>query len=397
MIGHLIFILNCGSSSIKFMVQEVEAKEAVLEGIAENVLSNDCILTWVHHNQIKQKPLTNSDYSSVLLEILGLIREHEKKIVVIGHRVVHGGEYFSSSVLINDHVLEKIRECIPLAPLHNPANLIGIEVVRKEFPNTPQVAVFDTAFHQTLPNYAYLYPLPYSYYQKYGVRRYGFHGTSHRFVVEEAAKKIGKPLEETAFISAHLGNGCSLSAVLGGESIDTSMGMTPLEGLVMGTRSGDIDPSLTDYLAKKLHIGTEEVVDILNHKSGLLGISGVSEDMRLLEKEAARGNKRADLAIEVFCYRLAKYIASYMVPLGRLDGLIFTGGIGKNSSLVRFKTVQWLSPFTLTLDEKRNQDHGKRSGGVISVEKHTPFIMVIPTHEEWIIAQDAMRLIKEKS
>nr|NGX51209.1 Acetate kinase [Chlamydiota bacterium] len=281
--------------------------------------------------------------------------------------VVHGGESFSESVKIDAEVLNKIKECSHLAPLHNPINALGIEIMQEKFPEVPQVAVFDTAFHQTLPEHAYLYALPYEYYEKYQVRRYGFHGTSHRYVVKRAAAELGKPLEQTTLISAHLGNGCSLCAVKGGRSVDTSMGFTPLEGLVMGRRSGDLDPSLIAFLSERLELSAEEVTTILNRESGLLGLSGISEDMRLLLAQPE--NERAQLAIEIFCYRLAKYIASYIVPLGGLDALIFTGGIGENAEPIRKKVVDYLAP----LDPK---------------------VLVIKANEELLIAQDAAAIVR---
>ncbi len=355
-----VFVLNCGGSSIKFQLIEPKSGKVLLKGLAENLTTDRATLKWSDES----KELEKSEYPYALDEILKLLGN--EKIIAVGHRVVHGGESFSSSVKIDAKVLEKIKECNHLAPLHNPVNALGIEIMAKKFPDLPQIAVFDTAFHQSLPERAYLYAIPHEYYEKYQVRRYGFHGTSHRYVTAEGAKKVGKLLDETSFISCHLGNGCSVAAVLKGKSVDTSMGLTPLEGLVMGQRSGDLDPSIVGFLADHLKINTDKVIEILNKKSGLLGLSGESEDMRLLLKSS---DQRAKLAIEIFCYRLAKYIASYLVPLGKVDGVIFTGGIGENSEEIRSKVMELLKPFNLKE-------------------------LVIPTNEELLIAQDAAEIVK---
>jgi acetate kinase len=327
-----------------------------------------------------------------------LLDEHEKlsgQLMAVGHRVVHGGEDFTHSVIIDEAVITQIRACNNLAPLHNPANLMGILGVQHAFPHLPQVAVFDTAFHQTMPEHAYLYAIPYELYEKYAIRRYGFHGTSHRYVIWQAAKLLNKPVEKSAFISAHLGNGCSVAAVLNGESLDTSMGLTPLEGLVMGTRAGDVDPSLHAFLADTLGYDVHKVTSMLNKQSGLLGLSGLGSDMRTIEEAAISGNKRAILTEDIFAYRLAKYVASYMVPLGHLDALIFTGGIGENGAIIRAKIIRWLKVFGFALDEERNQQHGRKSKNIITREG-TPIAMVIPTNEELMIAQDAMSLTTAK-
>ena len=356
----VVFVLNCGSSSIKFQLIEPESGRVHLKGLAENLNSPRARLKWSHGS----KELSKGDYASALLEILHLLGD--EKILAVGHRVVHGGEFFNASVKIDDGVLSKIQACNHLAPLHNPVNSLGIEILREKFPTLPQVAVFDTSFHQSMPETAYLYALPYEYYEKFQIRRYGFHGTSHRYVVQKGAEEIGKPLEETAFISCHLGNGCSIAAVKGGKSLDTSMGLTPLEGLVMGQRSGDLDPSIVGFLAEKLEISSDEVISILNKKSGLLGLSGMSEDMRLLTESQS---PRAQLAIDIFCYRLAKYIAAYLVPLQRVDGVIFTGGIGENAAGIRDQVMKHLTPFQLKA-------------------------FVIPTNEELMIARDTASIVK---
>lgn len=355
-----VFVLNCGSSSIKFQLIQPESGKVLLKGLAENLNTNRASLQWSK----EEKPLEKSDYRSAVDEILKLFGN--EKIIAIGHRVVHGGESFTDSVKIDSTVLKAIKKCNHLAPLHNPVNALGIEIMEEKFPDLPQIAVFDTAFHQTLSEKAYLYAIPYEYYERHQVRRYGFHGTSHRFVVQEGAKRIGKPLKETSFISCHLGNGCSITAVHQGKSVDTSMGLTPLEGLVMGERSGDLDPSVVGFLGDHLKLSVDQVIEILNKKSGLLGISGLSADMRLLLKS---DEKHAKIAIEIFCYRLAKYIAAYLVPLQEVDGVIFTGGIGENSKVIRDRVMDQLKPFNLKA-------------------------LVIPTNEELMIAQDAAKIVR---
>ncbi|MCH9811231.1 acetate kinase [bacterium] len=372
-----IFVLNCGSSSIKFQLIEPHSHEVILKGLAENIGSKRC--------QIKHAggtlSLPGTGYEEVIAAILELLQPYQADIKGIGHRVVHGGEHFSESALITDEVIAKIKDCNSLAPLHNPANLKGIEIFRKSFPMLPNVAVFDTAFHMSLQKQAYLYAIAYEHYEKFHVRRYGFHGTSHRFITMEAEKLL--PHAKNIII-AHLGNGASVCAVKNGKSVDTSMGFTPLEGLVMGTRSGDIDPGMLPFLGKKLDLNTEGLLQMLNKESGLLGISGISSDMRLLEEEMEKGNKQATLAIEIFCYRLAKYIASYEVPTGGADALIFTGGIGENSPLIRKKVIDLLPSFTL--DTKLHQNLARGQAGIISSKGKT--IGVIPTNEELLIAKD---------
>lgn len=390
----LVLVLNYGSSSIKFAVIKPQTGAFLLSGLIQNIGTPDANITYCQDKENKTLSLPSSAYHTafqVIYDLMHATNELEKNIFAIGHRVVHGDEKFKESVIITDKVLQTIRESIYLAPLHNPENVHGIEDAIKAFPDLPQVAVFDTAFHQTMPDYAYIYPIPYALYQKNHVRRYGFHGTSHRFVSKQASEILEKPLEQTAFITAHLGNGCSATAVLQGKSIDTSMGLTPLEGLMMGTRSGDVDPSLYSYLERTLGYDIHAVTDLLNRKSGLLGISGIASDMREIEKQVMNNNKRAILAFEIFCYRLAKYIAALAIPLGRIDALIFTGGIGENSQMVRTKTLDWLKIFSFKLDINRNAIHGKNTKGIITTEDST-IAMVIPTNEELLIAQDTALL-----
>ena len=390
----LVLVLNCGSSSIKSAVIDPHTGASYFSGLVQSVGTVAANIKYSKGAIVQAKDVPNIDYRTALQEIINLVRSFTD-ICAVGHRVVHGGEKFTQSVLITDEVLRAIREHVYLAPLHNPANVLGIEEASQAFSMLPQGAVFDTAFHQTVPDYAYIYPVPYELYQTNQVRRYGFHGTSHRFVSRQAAILLEKPLSETAFIIAHLGNGCSAAAVLHGKSVDTTMGLTPLEGLMMGTRSGDVDPSLHGYLADNLGYDIHRVTEMLNKNSGLLGVSGVSADMRMIEKQVVLGEKRAVLAFEIFCYRLAKYIAALAVSLGTIDALVFTGGIGENSQMVRAKTLQWLKLFAFELDAKRNAEHGENSKGIITTVGST-VAMVIPTNEEWLIAQDLMQLIQGK-
>lgn len=386
-----VLVLNCGSSSIKYAVIEPQFGTNILHGLVERIGSPEAAIKCYKGEEKEWRKLENIDYRSALKVIMDLIYAFEnlaENIVVVGHRVVHGGEFFTESVIIDDKVIDTIRKTIHMAPLHNPANIVGIEEARYAFPNLPQVAVFDTAFHQTMPNYAYIYPIPFDLYKEHKIRRYGFHGTSHRFVAQRAAQLLNKPLTSCSLLTAHLGNGCSAAAILNGKSVDTTMGLTPLEGLMMGTRSGDVDPSLHVYLADNLGLDVHRVTEILNKGSGLLGLSGSSSDMREIEENVAQNDEQSLLAFEVFCYRLAKYIGALAVTLKTIDALIFTGGIGENSSLVREKTLAWLEIFGFKLDAKRNAVHGKNSDGIITKAKST-VAMVIPTNEELLIARDA--------
>ena len=350
-----ILIINSGSSSIKYKLFDAPQEKVIAKGVVEH---------------IGEKGSKVKDHYSGLKKILSQI----KQVNVIGHRVVHGGEEFKRPILINDLVISRIRQCGELAPLHNPANLAGILACRKLLPGIRQIAVFDTAFHQTLPDYAYIYGLPYEYYKSLGVRKYGFHGTSHEYVTMQAARILRRPLHKLKIITCHLGNGCSITAVNKGRSIDTSMGFTPLEGLIMGTRCGDIDPALVTYLAHKKKLNIYEINDILNKRSGLKGISGISNDMRILLKKTLTGNKRARLAIDVFVYRIKKYIGAYTAIMGGCDALVFTAGIGENQKIIREKICQ----------------------GIFGHLKKRPKILVIPTDEELMIARQTYRVIKGK-
>ena len=391
----LVLVLNCGSSSIKFALLNPQNGEAQLTGLAECLGLQDARIKYQFEQQKQALALpeyaAHNEAMQAIVALLSQLPINLDQLVAVGHRVVHGGEQFTSSVVIDEATLAGIGEVSPLAPLHNPANLSGIEAATQAFPALPQVAVFDTAFHQSMPKESYLYALPYQLYQDHGVRRYGFHGTSHRFVSAQAAEMLNKPLAQTRLISAHLGNGCSITAISGGKSLDTSMGLTPLEGLVMGTRSGDIDPGLPPYLAQVMEKPVEDIYDLLNKQSGLAGLSELSSDCRALEEAAQQGHEGAQLALNIFCYRLSKYIAAYMVPLGGLDALIFTGGIGENSSFIREQVLNKLAFLGLKADETANLACRFGHSGNIS-SGDTP-ALVIPTNEELVIAQDAFALI----
>ncbi|XYU91920.1 acetate kinase [Pasteurella multocida] len=391
-------ILNCGSSSLKFSILDPQTGEEKLSGLAEAFHLDDARIKWKLHGEKGNADLgAGAAHSEALNFIVNSIfpldPSLKEDIVAIGHRIVHGGEKFTSSVVITDEVVQGIKDAVQFAPLHNPAHLIGIEEAFKMFPHLKDknVAVFDTAFHQTMPEEAYLYALPYSLYREHGVRRYGAHGTSHFFVSQQAAERLNVPAEQVNVITCHLGNGASIAAVRHGQCIDTSMGLTPLEGLVMGTRSGDIDPAIVFYLHDNLGLSVEEINTLLTKKSGLLGLTEVTSDCRYAEdnydKEAP-----AKRALDVFSYRLAKYIGSYMAVIGeRLDAIVFTGGIGENSSLVRELTLNHLKLFGYQVDSDKNKAARFGHEGVITAD-NTPVAMVIPTNEELVIAQDTARL-----
>jgi len=382
-----VLVINCGSSSLKFALVDVSDGNVLRSGLAERLQTEQARLKL---NLAGDAALPGATHEQALDRILRELGQVE--IRAVGHRVVHGGEAFSESVLIDEAVIAQIRRCSELAPLHNPANLTGIEVTQRRFPELPQVAVFDTAFHQSLPRKAYLYAVPYEFYERYKTRRYGFHGTSHAFVAAEAARCLGAPLEQLQLITAHLGNGCSASAVKYGRSVDTTMGLTPLEGLVMGTRSGDVDPNLHEYLAGRTGQNLAQITATLNRQSGLLGLSGSSNDMRELERKASEGDERARLAIEVFCYRLAKAILGLAAGLDRVDALVFTGGIGENSAQVRQLTLSQLAILQPELDEERNRTHGAAAQGRISAARSRLTALVVKTNEELMIAQETARV-----
>jgi acetate kinase len=398
----LVLVINCGSSSIKYQLFSMPAGDVLAKGLLEKIGEGDSAL---HHekNSTKvtiQKRIANHDEGlTLIIETLvdgtnGVIKSISE-IGAVGHRVVHGGEEFVASTLITDHVIAAIERFSDLAPLHNPPNLTGIRAALAVLPNVPHVAVFDTAFHQTMPSGAYTYALPYELYEKYRVRRYGFHGTSHRYVTIQAAEILKKPLAETNLITCHLGNGGSITAVRGGKSVDTSMGFTPLEGVVMGTRCGDIDPAITFFLAEK-HAGDLNAINaIYNKKSGLIGLSGVSNDMRQVKAAADSGNVRAKLAIEVYAYRIRKYIGSYKAVLGRVDAVVFTGGVGENAMFMRELSTAGLESIGIAIDPAKNATVRAITADV-SLPTSPTRILVIPTNEEKMIAEDT-REIAEKA
>lgn len=387
-----VLVINSGSSSLKFSLIDATSEEVLVRGLAEALGGNDANLQIFRPGVAAEKILIpGADHAVAIAAAMAQL--DPSKIGAVGHRIVHGGEAFSQSAEIDDDILAAIRECIPLAPLHNPAHLVGIEAVRKCFPSLPHVAVFDTAFHQTMPERAYLYAIPYEYYEQFRVRRYGFHGTSHRYVAGEAAQLLGMELADTQLITAHLGNGCSACAIKGGLSVDTTMGFTPLEGLVMGTRCGDIDTNILEFLSKSLGKTLPEITTILNRESGLLGLSGLSNDMRTLVAAAEQGHDRARIAIEVFCYRLAKGLLGLAAGLDRIDAVVFTGGIGEHSAVVREKTLSHLKILGAVLAADQNQTHGRHSHGRITAVGSRLTALVIPTNEELVIAREAARFL----
>lgn len=393
-----ILVINCGSSSLKYQLIDMDDESVVAKGLCERI-GIDGRLVYQKagcDKEITEAAMpTHKEAIQMVLDALvndktGAIKSLSE-VNAVGHRIVHGGEKFASSVVITDEVLEAVAQCNDLAPLHNPANLIGINACKELMPGVPMVAVFDTAFHQTMPEKAYLYGLPYEYYENYKVRRYGFHGTSHSFVSKETARFLGMDLENSKIIVCHLGNGASISAVKDGKCVDTSMGLTPLEGLVMGTRSGDIDPAIMEYIAKKEDLDIAGVMNVLNKKSGLEGISGLSSDFRDLTAGAKEGNKRAIAAIEVFCYRVAKYVGSYVAAMNGVDAIAFTAGIGENVGLVREKVCSYLGYLGITLDAEANAKSGDNC--VISAADSKVKVAVIPTNEELAICRETVALV----
>ena len=395
-----IFIINSGSSSIKFQLIDFENRVVIAKGLCERIGLDNSKLNYTFGEEKKSVALEIHDHAEGINQIINILIDPEKGVIrekseidAVGHRVVHAGENFSKTVILDDEKIDKIRELIPLAPLHNPPNIIGIEAVRKHLPGVPMTAVFDTAFHQTMPEYAYMYPIPYKYYVEQKIRRYGFHGTSHFFVAKEGAKKLGKPLNEVKIITCHLGNGSSMAAIKYGESIDTSMGFTPLEGMMMGTRCGDIDPAIPLFLQSTHSCNSEDVNMIFNRMSGIMGISGVSSDMRDVEKAAEDGNERAELAINMFAYRIRKYIGAYIAALNGVDLIIFTAGIGERDIIVRERTLTDMDFLGINFDKEKN-DGVFGEFGEISKEGSPVRVMVIPTNEELEIAEQTVEVLK---
>lgn len=392
-----ILVLNCGSSSIKYQFIDTEQKIALARGLVDRIGMTGAVLSHKRYNDDEIKIVGEIlDHTIAVEYVLGVmlsknhgVIEQKSDIEAVGHRVVHGGETFSDSVLINDEVMKVLHENIELAPLHNPANIKGIQAVSRTLPDTPQVGVFDTAFHVKMPPKAYLYGIPYELYKKYKIRRYGFHGTSHLFVSQMAALALGKPIEDLKIVTAHLGNGCSMSAVLHGKSIDTTMGFTPLEGLLMGTRSGDLDPSLILYIMSKEGLTLSEAGTLLNKHSGLIGISGESSDMREILAAMKDDQKRSKYAFDIFCYKIKKYLGAYAAAMGGLDAFVFTGGIGENSSEVRAEVCKGLEFLGIEIDELKNEE--KRE--MISTDSSQVKVLRIPTNEELVIALDTAKIV----
>ena len=393
-----VLVINCGSSSLKFQLINSESEQVLAKGLCERI-GIDGRLTYQPEGgekAVSEKAMpTHTEAIQFVIDALtdentGVVKSLDE-IGAVGHRVVHGGEKFTKSVVITDEVKAAIEECNDLAPLHNPANLIGINACRSIMPGVPMVAVFDTAFHQTMPEKAYMYGLPYEYYDKYKVRRYGFHGTSHSFVSKRAAELVGKPYDQVKTVVCHLGNGASICAVENGKSVDTSMGLTPLEGLVMGTRSGDIDPAIMEFIAKKEGLDIAGLMNVLNKKSGVEGISGVSSDFRDLDNAAAEGNDQAKIALEVFIYRVAKYVGAYVTAMNGVDVIAFTAGIGENAGNVRAGVCKYLGYLGIEIDEEANKKRGEEI--TISTADSKVKVMVIPTNEELAIARDTVALV----
>lgn len=393
-----VLVLNCGSSSLKYQLIDSETEEVLAKGICERI-GIDGRLT--HKPEGKDKVILETAMPTHKVAV-GLVLDQltdEKNGVItsldeigaVGHRVVHGGEKFAQSAIITDEMIKQVEACNDLAPLHNPANLIGINACKELMPNVPMVGVFDTAFHQTMPEEAYLYALPYEYYEKYGVRRYGFHGTSHSFVSKKAAEMLGRNVEDMKIVVCHLGNGSSISAVKNGKCIDTSMGLTPLEGVPMGTRSGSIDPAIVEFIANKENLTVHEVMDVLNKKSGVEGLSGVSSDFRDLHTAREAGNKRAEAALRVFAYNVAKYVGAYMVAMNGIDAVVFTAGVGENDEPVREWVSERLGFMGVEIDQVKNYTRG--FAGLISTPESKLPVMIVPTNEELAIARETVALL----
>lgn len=393
-----VLVINCGSSSLKFQLINSDTEAVLAKGLCERIGIDGKLTYQPEGGEKTTEDKAMPTHTEAIQFVIDALTDNERGVVAsldeigaVGHRVVHGGEKFATSTIITEEVFKAIEECNDLAPLHNPANLIGIEACQKLMPGTPMVAVFDTAFHQTMPDKAFMYGLPYEYYEKYKVRRYGFHGTSHSFVSKRTAEIIGKSYEDTKTVVCHLGNGASICAVLNGKSVDTSMGLTPLEGLVMGTRSGDIDPAILEFIAKKEDMDITALMNMLNKKSGVQGVSGLSSDFRDLTAGAEAGNKRAQIAIDVFAYRVAKYVGSYAAAMNGVDVIAFTAGIGENVCLVREKVCEYLGYLGIKLNKEANATRGEEIE--ISTVDSKVKVYVVPTNEELAIARETVALV----
>lgn len=395
-----VLVINCGSSSLKYQVINSDTEQVLAKGLCERIGIDGRL---VYTPAGGEKEISNLDMpthkqaiqyviDALTNEKTGVIKSLDE-IGAVGHRLVHGGEKFACSTLITEDVIKAVEECSDLAPLHNPANLIGVRACQELMPNTPMAGVFDTAFHQTMPLEAYMYGIPYEYYEKYKIRKYGFHGTSHSFVSKRTAELLGKPIEDLKIIVCHLGNGSSVCAVNGGKSVDTSMGLSPLEGLIMGTRSGDIDPSVMEFICKKENMDINGIMDVLNKKSGVQGLSGVSSDFRDLQAGAADGNKRCEMAVDVFCYRVLKYIGAYVAAMNGVDAIAFTAGLGENDEIVRRKIVSRLGYLGITLDEEANENGRGKEITISTPDSKVP-VWIVPTNEELAIARETVALLK---
>lgn len=393
-----VLVINCGSSSLKYQLIDSETEQVMAKGLCERIKIDGRLK---HTPAGKETIVLDSpmpDHTAAVELVLKMLTDEKYGVIsslseigAVGHRIVHGGEKFAASTIIIDEVIAAITECNDLAPLHNPANLIGIDSCKKLMPNVPMVAVFDTAFHQTMPAKAYLYGIPYEYYEKYKIRKYGFHGTSHSFVSKHTAELLGKKPEDLKTIVCHLGNGASICAVQNGKSVDTSMGLTPLDGLVMGTRSGTVDPAVIEFIAQKENKTISEVMDILNKKSGVAGVSGVSSDFRDLDTAIAQGNERAKIAMDLFCYRVAQYIGSYTAVMNGVDAIAFTAGVGENNSTARAGICSYLGYLGIEIDAEKNQVRGEDQ--VISTDNSKVPVLVVPTNEELAIARETVALV----
>lgn len=396
-----ILVLNNGSSSVKYKLIDSDTKAVLAEGGVEKIGLPDSFLKFKKPDGSKQViEVSMPDHKEAIRQVFKVLTDPKdgaiksvEEIDAVGHRVVHGMEYFNKSVLITPDVIEKIKECYPVAPLHNPANIIGIEAVTELLPTTPQAAVFDTAFHQTMPAKAYMYALPYEYYEKYGIRRYGFHGTSHRYVSKRVCEFLGVDPAKQKIITCHIGNGGSIAAIDGGKCVDTSMGLTPTEGLMMGTRVGDVDPGALVYLMERLNIGAEQLQEIIQKKSGVKGVSGISNDMRDIEAAIAEGNERAKVALDMYEYRILKYIGAYAAVLDGVDIIVFTAGVGENQCDLRERICKHLGYLGVTFDNEANKVRGEEV--VISAPDSKVKVVVIPTDEELVIAEDTAQLVKD--
>lgn len=395
-----VLVINCGSSSLKYQLIDSVTEDVLAKGLCERIKIDGKLKHTPTGKETVEIDSPMPDHTAAVELVLKMLTDPVHGVIssldeigAVGHRIVHGGEKFASSTLITDEVIQAITACNDLAPLHNPANLIGIDSCRKLMPEVPMVAVFDTAFHQTMPEKAYLYGIPYEYYETYKIRKYGFHGTSHSFVSKHTAELLGKQPEQLKTIVCHLGNGASICAVKYGQSVDTSMGLTPLDGLVMGTRSGTIDPAVVEFLAQKEQKTISEVLDILNKKSGVFGVSGVSSDFRDLEQAIQEGNERAAIAMEVFCYRVAQYVGSYTAVMNGVDAIAFTAGVGENNSTVRKKVCEYLDYLGVVLDDTKNQIRGEDT--IISASDSKVAVLVVPTNEELAIARETVALVQK--